>query len=365
MKLQCNVEQLKNAIALADRMTGKNLTLPTLHALLLRASGTTLSIRATNLAVGIEIAITAKIESEGMVLVKGDVMANVCNHLGGNGDITLSVEHDNVTIVTAQNTTVIKCLPPDDFPTLPTVEGEQFDLKSALLQDGIRSVYFCAATTEIKPEIASIFLFSEENNLVFVATDSFRLGEKKLTAKGIPDIAKILIPYKNIPDMLKVLDVIGDTVSIAYSRNQISFSGNGIYFTSRLIDGAFPDYRRIMPTEEHTKTVLMKQELLNALRLLTVFADKFFQIVYTVSAEEKSVTIASKNADVGSSISNIDAVITGDSIEVGCHLKYFLDVFQSLNGDSISLSFTAPNKPILVKSVQDTSFTYLLMPTNR
>lgn len=365
MKIQCSIEKLKNAVNLSEKMTGKNLTLPTLHALHLTASGKSLKIRATNLNSGIEVEIPAIVEIEGVVLVKGDVLSNVCSHLTGNTDVTLSLDHDNITITTTQTMTVIKCLPTDEFPTLPVVEGEIFEIKSSVLQDGIRSVYFCAAVTEIKPEIASIFIYTEEGTIVFVATDSFRLAEKKIKVKHINDISKILIPYKNIADLLRVLDVMTDTVRVSYSRNQLSLSGNGVYFTSRLIDGAFPEYTRIIPKEENTKVVMMKQEMINTLRLSTIFADKFFQINFSAIPQEKKISISSKNSDVGSSLSTIDAVIEGVPIEVAFNLKYFLDVFQSLIGDSIVISFVNETKPIIVKSVQDTSFMYLLMPTNR
>lgn len=365
MNVECVVEKLKQAVTLADRMTGKNLTLPTLHALLVVAEGKGLKIRATNLNVGIEIEVPATVSVEGSVLVKGDVLANVFGHLDGADTVTLSLEGENLLVKTKKAKTVIKCLPQEEFPTLPVVEGESFEIETALLGEGIRSVYFCAATTEIKPEIASIFMYSEEGTLYFVATDSFRLAEKKIKTKHIPDISKILIPYKNIADILRVVDSVPGEIRVAYNKNQLSLSGKGLYFTSRLIDGAFPDYHLILPKEEETKVVMMKQELLSTLRLSTVFSDKFFQVLFTASPSDKKIMIESKNSDVGSSEASIDAVIEGEGIEVTFNLKYFLDVFQAIQGDSVSLSFTKPNKPILVKSVQDTSFLYLLVPTNR
>lgn len=365
MKLKCKTEQLKNAVVIAEKMTGKNLTLPTLHAILLIASGRSLKIRSTNLAVGIEIEIPATIEQEGVTLIKGEILSNVISNILGNNEVFLTLNNDNLLISTDTNKTIIKCLPQEDFPTLPIVEGESFEIKSSLLQEGIRSVYFCCATTEIKPEISSIFIYTEQDNLVFVATDSFRLAERKIKSKNTPDISKILLPYKSITDILRVLDLFNGDIKLSFNRNQLSISGNGVYFTTRLIDGAFPDYKIIIPKEEKTKVVLMKQELLSILRLSTIFADKFFQIVFSVKPQDKKIIIDSKNNDVGSSLSSIDAVITGENIEVSFNLKYFLDVFQSISSDSISISFTQSNKPIIIKGVQDNSFLYLLMPTNR
>lgn len=365
MNVECNVEKLKSAVMLADRMTGKNLTLPTLHALLVSASGKSLKIRATNLNVGIDIEVPATVHTEGVILIKGDVLAGVCGHLDGGDTVTLVREGENMLVRTKKAKTLIKCLPNDDFPTLPAVEGDSFMMDAAAFSEGIRSVYFCAATTEIKPEIASVFIYSDAGTMHFVATDSFRLAEKKVRAKAVPDISKILIPFKNVADLLRVLDALSGETRIAFNRNQLSISGGGVYFTSRLIDGAFPDYRLILPKEEETRVVMMKQELLSTLRLSTVFSDKFFQVLFIASPSEKQISIQSKNTDVGSIEASIDAVIEGAGIEVTFNLKYFLDVFQAIQGDSVSLSFTKPNKPILVRSVQDTSFLYLLVPTNR
>ncbi len=365
MKLQCTTEQLKNTVNLAEKMTGKNLTLPTLHALLFIASGNSLKIRSTNLAVGIEIEIPAKVEKEGVVLVKGDIISNVVSNINSKKEITLSLENENLTISTDSINTVIKCLPQEEFPTLPIVEGESFEIKSSVLQEGIRSVYFCSATTEIKPEIASIFIYTDQDSLNFVATDSFRLAEKKIKVKNIPEISKILIPYKSISDILRVLDTFSDNVTISFNRNQLSIYGKGVYFTTRLIDGSFPDYRMIVPKEEKTKIVVIKQELLSILRLSTIFADKFLQVVFSIDPKNKKVFINSKNSDVGSSNSSIDAVIEGETIEVSFNLKYFLDVFQAIQNDSISISCTEPHRPIVIRGVQDNSFLYLLMPTNR
>lgn len=368
MKVICNGEKLKNAVILADRMTGKASTLPALHALLITAKEKSITITSTNLSLGIAIEIQATVETEGTVLVKGDVLVNVCSNLSGDGDVTVALENDNITIATKRNKTVVKSMLADDFPPLPTIEGESFTIKASLLREGMKSVFFSAAITDIKPEIASIFIYTENDTIVFVATDSFRLAEKKIHQQGLPDISKILIPFKNIADLLRVLEVFeagSGLVQVCYTRNQITFRGQGLYFTSRLIDGGFPPYQMILPKEEGTKVVVLKQDLLQTLRLSTIFADKFFQVQFSVDPVSKSVVVDSKNADIGSAISTIDAVIEGVPIDVSFNLKYFLDVFQAINGDSVVLSFTAPNKAFTVKSVSDTSFLYLMMPTNR
>ena len=208
-------------------------------------------------------------------------------------------------------------------------------------------------------------LDNDEMMLVYLSLSQLKGLNNKFEDKINTIISKLLIPFKNIGELLRALDAAGDIVVVSYNKNQVSIQGKGVYFTSRLIDGGFPPYHLIIPKEETTKVVVMKQELLSTLKLSNIFADKFMQVMFTVDPHTKKLIISSKNSDIGSSESVVDAVIQGKDIQVVCNLKYFLDVFQALSGDSVSLSFTEPNKPIVVRSVSDTSFLYLLMPANR
>ncbi len=366
MKLFIQSEKLKTATLFSERVTGKNLTLPVLGALLISATGKTLKIRATNLSLGIEFELPATVEEEGEVLVKGDVLAGIVNNLPSDEKIELSTDNSNLTIKTKKTRLLVKSLPREDFPTLPIVQGEtKFSIDPQLLIQGIRSVYYCAAVSDIKPEISALYFYTADQYLVFVATDSFRLAEKKVKVKNIPEITQLLIPFKNISDILKILELFSGDIQVSFTKNIISFSGNGIYLTSRLVDGVFPDYRQILPKEWKSQCIVLKQELINTLRLSGVFLDKFQQITFFLNPAEKKVSIASKNSDVGENVSEIDAALKGEQIEVNINLRYFLDAFQSINGDSVSLEFTQPNRPFVVKSVSDPTFTYLLMPLNR
>lgn len=364
MNTSCNTEQCKGAVLLVERMTGKQLTLPSLKGILMIVSGKSIKFRSTNLNVGIEIEIPAKITQEGTALIRGDVLGSVLSNIQEK-EITFSLENENITITTTSSKQVIKSLPSDDFPTLPLVEGEKVVVDAKTFSEGIRGVFFSAAQTEIKPEIASVFVYSDNQTIVFVATDSFRLAEKKIKVKQSVDIPKLLLPYKSIPDIIKVLESCTGTVTITFNKNQASFATNGVYFTTRIIDGGFPDYRIIIPKEEKTKIVVLRQELLSLLKLSTMFVDTFSQLTITIKPGEKQVLLASTNNDVGRSQAYLDAAITGAEIEVVCNIKYLLDVFQSITEDSVTLSFTEANKAIVVRGVHDNSFLYLLMPSKR
>ena len=154
-------------------------------------------------------------------------------------------------------------------------------------------------------------------------------------------------------------------MKVCFNKNQISFSGENIYLTSRVIDGIFPDYRQIIPKGSETEAIILKQDLLNALKLSNIFSDKFNQVNLLIKPKEKIFELSSQNNDVGENKTFLDAALTGDEVEVGFNYKYFLDCFQTINTDSISLKFNKSSRPIVISPVSDNTFTYLIMPMNR
>src|SRR3972149_2928903 len=365
MKLECKAEDIKNKILQVERITGKNLTLPILNSILLITSGKSLKLRSTNLSLGIEVEIPAKIEKEGIVAISGSVLHGVFSNVFQNDNVHLESIDGNLLIQTKKSRIKLKGQPHDDFPTIPRVDGTAFEIESKKLIDGIKSVYYSSSPSDIKPEISSVFIHTNDDNLVFVSTDSFRLAEKKIKTKGLPEIKGILIPFKNTAEILRVFGESVGIIKVCFNKNQISFSTNAIYLTSRVIDGVFPDYRQLIPKTTSTSAVVLKQDLLNSLKLSNIFSDKFNQVNLRISPKEKVFELSSANNDVGENKTYLDAALTGEDVELGFNYKYFLDCFQSITTDSLSIKFSGASSPLVISPVSDSSFLYLIMPMNR
>lgn len=365
MKVECQIEKIKKALSDADKITGKNLTLPILSSILLVASGKTLKFRSTNINLGIEIEIPAKVEKDGVIAVHGTTIATLFNSLNDQGSVFLEQVDQVVNITTKHSSFVIKTYSYEDFPTIPVIEGEKNTISIKKFLDGIKSVYYSSSLSDIKPEIASIYIYNEGDSLVYVATDSFRLAEKRVKCKLDGDFHPVLIPYKNIIEIIKIIGDYEGDISLIINKNQISFSAPGLYLTSRAIDGVFPDYKQIIPKEFKSEVIVLKQHLLNALKISTIFSDKFNQITLSLKPSEKLFEIHSKNSDIGEHTTRIEGTFSGEPIEVSFNSKYFIDCFQSINTDSVILKFNQTNKPVIIQSAQDSSFTYLVMPMNR
>lgn len=366
MKIESVQDKLRNAISKAEKVTGKNLTLPVLSCILLEAKNNQLTVRATNLDLGIEITIPVKIEQEGVAAVPGSVLNNYLSNLHTDKNIKLELTEQNLAVSTTHNTTIIKTLPHEDFPTIPSLLSEKsFQMSSQDFIRGLKSVWYSSATSSMKPELSSIYIYPDDESIVFVATDSFRLAEKRVKARKGKEFTQMLIPFKNVAEILRILEDAKEDVTVHFNKNQVSFSYDGVYLTSRIIDGVFPDYKQIIPKEYKTEAVVLKQDLINSLKLANIFSDSFHQVNLKLHPGKKSFELKTRNNDVGENVNKLDAALHGEDIDINFNYKYIMDSFQSIDSDSVSLHFNALNKPMIMKGISDKSFMYLVMPMNR
>lgn len=365
MKLECSVEKIKKALSIAERMTGKNLTLPVLNSILMEARKGHLVVKSTNLNIGGEITIDAKVDKEGVVAIRGDILNSLFSVMSNNEKVFIELIENSLLVKTKTNTVTIKTIPHEDFPTIPKVVGSEFSIPVEKFIDGIKAVSYSSSVSEIKPEIGSVYISNNDDTLVFVATDSFRLAEKKVKLKVGDSFDDLLIPVKNINEIIRIFQDVKGDISMIVDKNQLALSADGLYLTSRVVDGVFPDYKQIIPKDFSTKIVLLKQDLLNSIKISNVFADKFNQITISCNPKEKFLEIVSKNNDIGENITSVSGTLSGEEITVNFNYRYILDVFQSISSDSISLEFAGPNKPMVVRGIGDNSFMYLIMPMNR
>jgi DNA polymerase III subunit beta len=367
MKIECIQEKLAWAVGIAERVAGKHVTLPVLSCLQLDAKNNELIIRSTNLDLGLEITIPAKVEEDGIVAVPANILTSFISGASRTDKgVKITTKDANILVEASHSRGTIKTMPADDFPSIPKVsDGTSFTVNAADFVKGLKSVWYSASVSGIKPELSSVYIYSEDTTVIFAATDSFRLAEKRVKMKKNGEFGQILIPFKNIPEIIRIFEQVRDDISVAFNKNQISFEYKGIYLISRVIDGVFPDYKQIIPKQSTTEVVVLKQDLIDGLKVSHIFSDKFNQITIVVDPKAKEFSLKTKNADVGENTHNLDAAIEGDPITINFNYKYITDCFQSIESDSVSLLFNGLNRPLVIHPATDKSFTYLVMPMNR
>tara|TARA_Y100000310_G_scaffold341647_1_gene441483 strand:+ start:2317 stop:3420 length:1104 start_codon:yes stop_codon:yes gene_type:complete len=367
MKSSCKVENLKNKIILLEKITGKNLSLPVLNSVIIEASKNNLTVKATNLEVGVEITTPAKIEKEGVVAVSGSTMSHFLSTLQQDETVSLEVIGSNLSISSKNNSTLLKVNPIDDFPIIPKIKDEKNNkttTQTQILVSGIRSVLFAASTSDIKPEISSVYMYSDNNALVFVATDSFRLAEKKNKNQKI-NIDPVLVPYKNAQEIIRFFEAENTDVDILIDKNQLSLQTKDTYFTTRLTDGVYPNYKQIIPTTFDTQVIVLKNDLITSLKTANIFVDEFNRLTFNIIVDDNTLEIESKNANIGENTTKVDAKLEGQDVTTSFNHKYINEVLQIIPTDSVSLQFSKKNKPLMVRGVGDDTFIYFIMPVNR
>lgn len=364
MRLTLNTQEFREKLELVGKASTKHATLPVLQCVMFEAKGGELILRATNLEIGIEAKIKADVIEEGAAAVPAGVLIQTTN-LINQKETTLSYKNNSLIIDTGGSATEIKCIPHDEFPTIPRVSGKGQTLNGGLFSLGIRSTAFAASVSSIKPELGSVYVFQKkEHTLTFVATDSFRLMEKTVPQKGVTLEGSILLPHKNAVEIGKICEM--SVVDPIYRHNDNQFSlefESGVYVTSRLTSGSFPDYEQIIPKEYVTHSTTLKQDLLNVFKKTNIFLNKFMQV--GIRASKKSVTLSASSSDVGSTTESIIAESEGEELALNFNQRYLSEALPHFIDDSVTLHFSGIGRPMVIKGVSDLSVRYLVMPMNK
>ncbi|OHA18908.1 MAG: DNA polymerase III subunit beta [Candidatus Taylorbacteria bacterium RIFCSPHIGHO2_01_FULL_45_63] len=366
MKGECVKEKLESAVRKAERIVGKNLSLPVLSCVYLELNKNTLLVKATNLDLGIEVSVPVKGLSPGVAAVPGSVLNSFLSNTPQNHTLSFESEGGVLSLETEGVKASLKTLPDEDFPLIPRItDGKEFEMPIKSFLKGLRAVSYSAAVSGMKPELSSVFINSSEDFLTFAATDSFRLAEKKIKVKNSKDFEHVLLPVKNANEIIRIFDGADEEVEVILGKNQISFKQGDTYLTSRVLDGTFPDYGQIIPKEFVVEATTLKEDLAGALRLANVFSDSLHQVGMRLVPSKKIFEIKTKNGVAGDTLSRVEAVLKGEELEINFNFKYIIDALQSIEGESLLLSWSGLHKPMVLRSLNDKSFTYLVMPLNK
>ncbi len=367
MKFECNKLKIEKACQKILKLTDKHLTLPVLTCVYLDIlSNNKLIIKATNLDVGVEIEIKIKTIEKGIITVPANILLGVLSSIKENNTLIFESKENNFKILSNKNSVIIKCLPYEDFPSIPKLENiKPIKINCHNLISGFKSVWYSASSSNIKPELSSVYIYKKDDKLVFVSTDSFRLAEKKINTKIPINFPQTIIPYKNVSEIIKLFEDYNGDIDVVFEKNQAAFITEDIYLVSRLIDGTFPDYKQIIPKTFNTTVTVLKTDLINSIKTSNIFSDSLNQIKLKVNVKNKSLDIESKNNNIGEYKESITASVFGDDLELNFNNKYILDCMQSIPSDSLILSFDGVGKPLAINGATDKSFLYIVMPMNR
>lgn len=356
--------QFVERLELVGKVSTKHVTLPVLQCVLIEAHESSVTLKATNLEIGIEAAIPVHVTEVGSIAVPASTLTQTMQYMS-HKEVTLRAEDGVLVIEAAGSETTIKSVPYEEFPTIPKIEGAGQVINRALFALGIKTVSFAASLSSIKPELGSVYVHQrKEHTLTFVATDSFRLMEKTVPQQGVIMDQSILIPQKNAVEIARVCEGETENPEFRVNENQCSLSfPSGVYITSRLTSGSFPDYNQIIPKEFKTHTTLLKNDLAHAFKKTNIFLNKFLQV--TLHVTTASLTVSANSGEVGTTTESVRATTEGEDLTLSFNQRYLQEPLQHIVEDSLVMHFAGIGRPLIVMGLNDESLRYLVMPMNK
>ena len=370
MKIRCVKNNLEKIIIQAENFIGKNLDLEVLSCILLEASDGYLKIYSTNIDTYFFSEIPVVTEKEGRVALNGEVFSKTISAIRDE-ELSLELE-DNILKIKSENSKVdLKIIPDEDFPNIIKMEDQEDEDKIAEIKmsakdfsSGLTSTFYAASKSNIKPELSSVFVSGVDSDIYFAATDGFRLSEKTELCLGGDEVEEFsfLLPGGSIGPILKTLNTEEEkNLEIFIYSNQIFIKNSKTVIFSRLVDGNYVDYKKLIPEDTETSVIVLKQDFLESLKLINIFSDDFNQIKMIV--KDKKLLIETDN-NFGKNEIKIDAAIVGQDLEMNFNYKYIQDCFLSIKTDSFEFVFNT-SKPVLIRPIGDKTFKYIVMPLSR
>lgn len=364
MKLTLLQQDLLPALSSASRSCGVRSTLPVLANILLSTQDNKLKLSATNLEVGVVKLVSAKVSTEGEITVPSRTFLEIISSL--EGEITLESDENTMKISANKFSASLSGISASEFPAIPLSSEPALLIDSEVLLKSLPKISFAAATDEGRPILTGILTEIKKDSLELVATDGFRLAHQKVNIEGVDSASfRSLIPKRTFEELVRLiseeegLEKVG--ISTSENQNQIIFTLNKTQLSSRLIEGQFPAWEKIIPQASENRTVVDRAEFLKALKLASVFAKDSSNIV-KLSSKENSLTLSSEAKELGDQQMQIEAQTEGAEITIAFNNKFLVDALSAASSTQVIIEFSGNLSAALIKPMGEEGLEYIVMP---
>jgi len=373
LKLVCTQRALAEGLAIVERAVPTKSPLPVLSNVLLATDDGRLKLVANNLEMAISTWVAADVADAGAVTLPAKLLADfVTSLVGGDMEMALKPGTKTMNLKCGRYEANINGIDADDFPAVPTVgEGPRCQVAAKTLRMGINQVAFAAATDETRPVLSGVLVTIEGDELTMAAADGFRLAVRTIPlAESVEEKLSLLVPGRTLIELARIIADTDDPVEIAATpnRNQVMFQYPGLLVVSRLIEGQFPDYQRIIPQSYQTRVVLPVAEFLQATKTAAVFSRENSNIVrvnVAPSGEELvpgRVDVLASSAEMGDNAGQLDGSVDGEETQIAFNVRYLRDALEAVSTGEVALEITGPTSPGLLKPVAGTGHLHVIMP---
>jgi len=363
--LKTNRETLLKPLQAVSGIIERRHTLPILSNVLIERDATRLSFIATD----IEIEITASVDVDPAgesksITVGARKLLDILRALPEGSEVSLALADKRLQVKSGKSRFNLQTLPAEDFPRLAAPEGSgvQFALPQKLLKNLFSQVQYAMAQQDIRYYLNGLLMVIDAGELRVVATDGHRLAlaSKEVANKELGK-QEVILPRKTVLELAKLLDDSDEPVAIELSGSQARFKFGDILLASKLVDGKFPDYQRVIPTQHPKRLQLNRVTLQQALQRAAILtSDKFRGVRWMLT--ENSLKISCSNTEQEEAQEELDVVYQGDALDIGFNVGYLLDVLNNLDAEEVSVALGDANSSALITVPGRDDFKYVVMP---
>ena len=363
MKITMARGEMFDALSVVTRGLSSRSTLPILSGILIGAdSSGSVTFQTTDLEVSVKTAAAAAVDRPGKSVIPGKLLIDIVRAMPETA-VTLDADGDSVSIIGGQSSFSLRTLKADDFPRFPEVEIDKtITVGTEIMSDVIAHVSKAVSRDETRPILTGVLFVTEGPSLKMVATDSYRLAVKEVVLEeATTESLEVVVPGRALEEAIKLAT--GEkNISLGVAENQIVFTTGATVFIARRIEGSFPNYRQLIPDNPETKVIMKREDLLQAVKRVSLMAQHNTPLRVSMSSEDQTVSLSATTQDVGDASEDIAASIEGPGVEIAFNHSFLTDGIISSKGEKIELSIVSPLKPGVLTSKEDEGFLYLLMP---
>ncbi len=339
-------------------------TLPILSNVLLEKKGERLTLLATDIEIQVTtVAEGAGGEGDGAVTVGARKLQDILRSLPEGAEVSLVLDEKRLQICSGRSRFSLQILPANDFPRMTVTEGEtkQFKISQRAFRQLLAKTQYAMATQDVRYYLNGLMLLVERRELSTVATDGHRLAYASVEIDADFPRQEMIIPRKTVLELNRLLMDSDDPLTITLASNQVRFSFSAVVLVSKVIDGKFPDYERVVPVGLQNHFTVARPVLLQAMNRAAILTNEKFRGVRIVLGDG-SLKLIAANAEQEEAQEELEVEYTGDAIDVGFNIGYLLDVLNNVHVDEIKWSFNDANSSSLITIPNNDRFKYVVMP---
>lgn len=374
MHFACTQENLLQGLSLVSHISGKNANLPILGNVLLKTEGGGLKLSCTNLEMAVSVMVRGRVEIQGEYTVPAKLLQDYIGLLPA-GKVELVFNGEALEVRADGSTTTVRGMLSSEFPLIPRLaSGKSYPFKAEVLRQAIGQVAFAVSGSESRPELSGVACFfhgyDQKDKAIFAATDSYRLSERIVALEaGAPDEeVKCIVPARAMNEFGRILSAYKDEMGMpeavewSMTESQLAITYGNVELISRLIEGSFPDYRQIIPSNFKTSCVLSRSELQKAIRAASLFSRQGLFDIHLTFKPGEGVIVSSSDTGTGAHSTTLKADIQGDENHVTLNFRYLADGLSTMSVDKVTMKLIDGMNPVLVIPGEQEDARYIVMP---